>query len=79
MSTAHLMLAGKDLALLEGMKVDGKVRLIVYGRIARLSQQASENIEEQGASTGLLEVDVTTLKAASNSEIAELFDEDLDG
>lgn len=77
-SSARVELTGEDLQKVKELKVGGKVRLVLYGTLKSLNISAGESTEE-GADSGSLEMTVSTLKTASNNEIAELFDEEFDG
>lgn len=67
-----------DLIKKASTKVGARVRLVVYGSLKGFSEQQSDRSEE-GANSGTLEVDASNVKYASNSEIAELFDDEFDG
>jgi hypothetical protein len=79
-SQVHVMLSPEHLALVEKAraKPTSRVRLVVYGTLKGLSMGQDDRSQE-GAATGTLEIDASSLKFASNNEIADLFDEEFDG
>lgn len=62
------------------MKVGSKVRLVLYGELTGMSQHApADQTELATPAGGSIDMSVSSLRAASNNEIAELFDEEFDG
>lgn len=58
------------------MKVGSRVRIVLYGELVGLSQQAADDKSEIGMPAGgQISVDVSNLKLASNNEIADLLEE----
>lgn len=76
-SRAEIELGTEDLKLAKKMKVGGKVRVVVYGTLKELHQSAGDPTTE-GMQTGRLVIDASSIKLASNNEIAELFDDEFD-
>lgn len=76
---ASVTMSPDQMDLVKKLKVGGKVRLVLYGSLTALNLSADENSEMGGPNGGDLTMTVTNMKVASNNDIAELFDEDLDG
>ena len=61
------------------MKVGSKVRLVLYGELTGMSQYANPDQTELATPAGAsIDMTVSNMKAASNNEIAELFDDEYD-
>lgn len=59
-------------------KVGGKVRLVIYGTLKEFAKTQSD-LSQEDSNAGKLTIAVSNVRFASNNEIAELFDEELDG
>lgn len=79
-SKAMISLEKADLGVVTqaDAKVGSRVRLVITGTVRNISKGNTDDSQE-GSNVGSLELDVNTIKMAANSDIADLFEEDLDG
>lgn len=68
-----------ELARKAGMKVGARMRIVLTGIVKETGQAASEDMTVEGPASGRLVLDVQNLRIGSNSEIADLFDEEMSG
>jgi hypothetical protein len=66
------------LASARELKPGARVRIILYGTLKELNERVGDP-EGQSGDSGSLTVQLTNMKVAQNSDIAELFEEDFDG
>lgn len=80
LSTAFLSLEGKELEVLDhaDAKVGSRVRIVLMGIVKRAESHAETRTDE-AKTGGSVEIDITSIRIGSNSEIAELFEDDLNG
>jgi hypothetical protein len=75
---ATLQLSKEDLRQLAGLQIGSKVHIILNGNVKEM-RQSSEDVTEDGASSGAVTLNVSSMKIAGSSEVADLFEEELDG
>ena len=74
-------LVGSDVGLAKkaDMKVGARMRIVLTGVVKETGQTASDDMTFEGPASGKLVLDVSQLRIGSNSEIADLFNEELSG
>jgi len=77
-SDATVRLSPSHIQLAKDVKVGSKVRMVLSGTVKEVRQKVAESVDD-AAQLGEIILSVSTVKIASNSEIADLFEEDLDG
>jgi len=80
-SSAHINLQGDHVGLVneEKIRAGSKVRIVLYGTVSEVSEHAGDPMDQGGDGSASIGMDVSTVRLASNNDIAELFDEELDG
>lgn len=74
-------LVGDDVGLARkaDLKVGSRMRIVLTGIVKETGQAASEDMTVEGPASGRLVLDIQNLRIGSNSEIADLFDEEMSG
>jgi len=74
-------LVGDDVGLAgkANLKVGARMRIVLTGIVKETGLQASQDMTVEGPAAGKLVLDVQNLKIGSNSEIADLFNEEISG
>lgn len=76
-SETFIDVGGDDVKLLKGMKVGSRVRVVLYGTLKAKSER-SEDATTETVAGGSITLTVSKMTLASNSEIADLLDDDED-
>lgn len=66
------------LSVARALKPGARVRIILYGTLKELVERVGDP-EGQAGDSGSLSVQLTNIKVAQNSDIADLFEEEFDG
>jgi len=74
-SETYISVGGDDLKLLKKMKVGSRVRVVLYGTLKSKSEHASD-VSSDVKQGGSISIAVSRMNLASNSEIADLLDDD---
>lgn len=80
-TVATLDLVGGDVGLAKKaeVKVGSRMRIVLTGIVKETGQEASDDMTVEGPVAGKLVLDVQNLRIGSNNEIADLFNEEIDG
>jgi hypothetical protein len=75
---ATLQLSKDDLRQLQKLQIGSKVHVILHGNVKAL-QQSVDDVTEDGASSGSVTLNVSSMRVGASSDIADLFDEEING
>jgi len=75
---AEITLDKRMLAQAKVLKPGARVRIILYGTLKELTQEVGDP-EGKAGDSGCMTVQLTNIRVAQNSDIADLFEDEFDG